>query len=164
MPYHLVESVVNRLLAKFEVADIFAVYLSDALVSSLVKGLANLAGINVATCSLRNKCFPGENHIVLQIVNEAHGILAHKNYLKSVWHENEIAVSFLTAVLYLQLSSTTHWFDQEEIDEDPRPDCDKSAGTALRGVTLKVKRGIQATLSKLFFFRSKASQRVGPCP
>lgn len=25
--------------------------------------------------------------------------MAHKNYLKSVWHENEIAVSYLTAVL-----------------------------------------------------------------
>ncbi|XP_016347244.1 uncharacterized protein LOC107692612 [Sinocyclocheilus anshuiensis] len=226
LPYHLVESVVNGLLAKFEVADIFAIYLSDALVSNLVKGLANLAGINVATCSLRNKCLPDENHIVLQIVNEAHGILAHKNYLKSVWHENEIAVSYLTAVLSavildytlvrpkarnngLTSESLTLWrwkagsctprisnqfsvekelmhddtdsslcnaaqasanemsfkdCDQEEIDEDPRPDCHKSAGTAFRDVTLKAKRGIQASLSKLFFFKSKASPRVGPCP
>lgn len=219
LPYHLVEGVVNGLLAKFEVTDIFGIYLSDALVSSLVKGLANLAGINVATCSLRNKCIPDENDIVLQIVNEAHGILAHKNYLKSVWHENEIAVSYLTAILSaviidytlvrpktqkngLTSESFTLWrwkagsctpiisnqfsvdkeltqndvesslcnaarastnemslkdCDQEETDEDPRPDCDESLGLALRDFTLKLKRGIQASLSKLFF-KSKASQ------
>ncbi len=225
LPYHLVESVVNGLLAKFEDTDIFGIYLSDALVSSLVKGLANLAGINVVPWSLRNKCIPDENDIVLQIVNEAHGILAQKNYLKSVWHENEIAVRYLTAILSaviidytlvrpkahkngLTSESFTLWrwkagsstpivsnqfsvhqeqmqndvdsslcnaarastnemslkdCDQEETDEDPRPDCDESLGPALRGFTLKLKRGIQASLSKLFF-KSKASQWVAPCP
>ncbi len=48
--------------------------------------------------------------------------------------------------------------DQEETDEDPRPDCDKSPGPDLRDFTLKLKRGIQASFSKLFFFKSKASQ------
>lgn len=243
LPYHLLQSVVDGLLAKLEATyhvDIFGIYFSEALVASLAKGLAHLEGINVTSCSLSNKCFPDENNTVLQIVNEAHGILTQKNYLKAVWDETEMAVIYLTAILsavildYMVMcpkaqkndvtsesftlwgSNTGSWNPPvnnefciekeliqacaaspspvEDIDsslcntaqasirsgkyqdsvlgeihelccEDQRLDSDKSLSPALRYVTPKVKKkGIQVSLSKLFFFKNKASQRVGPCP
>lgn len=174
-------------------------------------------------------------------VNEAHGNLTQKNYLKAVWHETEMAVIYLTAILsavildYMVVrpkaqknnltsesftlcgSNTGSWNPPvinefcienemmqacaaspspvEDIDsslcnpaqasindmrsgkywdsghgeidelccEDQRLDSEKPLSPALRDVTPKVKKkGIQVYLSKLFFFKNKASQRVGP--
>lgn len=93
LPFHLLESVVEGLLEKLDILD---TDLSETLVSSLIKALASLAGINVDVCTAGS--FTEDT--VLQIRNEALGLLAHKVNLKTMKrHENNLVVGYVTAVL-----------------------------------------------------------------